>query len=210
MFKKFGMICVLGLLVSSCTNGGVLVDHEKRIIALENLVIGEAILLEDIIAVLPPSISASTPPQYYSKQEPREVEEPKTSSTRSTPKVVGPKTFYAAALDKYYARDYVEARSDFREFVRSYPTNALVPNALYWEGECNYALHNYRDAIFNFKDVQTRFPEHSKTPDALLKTALSYGLLGDGGNKALHVAVLFSDWPDSKAAASARRLGLAP
>jgi TolA-binding protein len=85
-----------------------------------------------------------------------------------------------------------------------------VPNALYWKGETHYARQQYNEAIFAFKDVQTRFPRDAKTPDSLLKTAMAYSRLGDEANASLHLTVLYEDWPNAEAIARARQMGLKP
>lgn len=117
---------------------------------------------------------------------------------------------YDAALQLYRTGRFPEAEAAFQAFLEVYPDSRLTPNALYWKGETFYSRGQHTEAIFAFKDVQTRFPRHPKTPDSLLKTAMAYQRLGDAANASLHLAALYEDWPKSEAAQRARRMGLKP
>ena len=121
-------------------------------------------------------------------------QQPQTVRTTSIPKS------YDSAMDLYKARQYQQAEQAFNAFLTANPEGVLAPNALYWKGETFYARGNYPQAIFAFKDVQTRYPKHPKAADALLKTAMSYQKLGDVANADLHFLVLKEDFPNSSAA----------
>lgn len=117
------------------------------------------------------------------------------------------KQLYDNAYHLYQKRQYAESEMAFNAFLEQYPQDVLAPNALYWKGETLYARALYPQAIFAFKDVQTRYPKHPKTADSLLKTAMSYARLGDTENASLHYLVLLEDWPQSSAAQKARAMG---
>jgi len=107
---------------------------------------------------------------------------------------------YNAALGLYRDKQYREAELAFNAYLKANPEGTLAPNALYWKGETFYARGDYPQAIFAFKEVQTRYPKHPKAPDSLLKTAMSYGKIGDTENAGLHYLVLGEDFPNSAAA----------
>lgn len=117
------------------------------------------------------------------------------------------KQLYDNAYRLYQKHQYAESEMAFNAFLEQYPQDVLAPNALYWKGETLYARALYPQAIFAFKDVQTRYPKHPKTADSLLKTAMSYARLGDTENASLHYLVLLEDWPQSSAAQKARSMG---
>lgn len=117
---------------------------------------------------------------------------------------------YDTALRFYQSGRFKDAEAGFNKFLKEFPKSKLVANALYWRGESYYARSDFRNAIFAFKDVQARYPQHSKTPDSLLKTAMAYDKLGDKENAALHLVVLFEDWPQSEASRRAEKMGLKP
>ena len=114
---------------------------------------------------------------------------------------------YNHAYNLYQSHNYAKAEKAFDEFLAQYPNDVLAPNALYWKGETLYARGIYPQAIFAFKEVQSRFPTHPKTADSLLKTAMSYARLGDSENASLHYLVLVEDWAGSDAARKARNMG---
>ena len=117
------------------------------------------------------------------------------------------KQLYDNAYRLYQKHQYAESEMAFNAFLEQYPQDVLAPNALYWKGETLYARALYPQAIFAFKDVQTRYPKHPKTADSLLKTAMSYARLGDTENASLHYLVLLEDWPQSSAAQKSRSMG---
>ena len=144
---------------------------------------------------------------YY----PTPVQQPtQVASTISSNNSSGSQYAYDTALQLYRTGRFAESETAFNAFLATYPSNRLVPNALYWRGETYYARAMYVDAIFSFKDVQTRFPDNQKTPDSLLKTAMAYQKLGDAGNASLHLSALYEDWPNSEAARRASSLNLRP
>ncbi len=120
----------------------------------------------------------------------------KPSITKHSP----PPSTYNFAMDLYKQKKYKEAEQAFDKFLAANPQGVLAPNALYWKGETYYARGDYPNAIFTFKEVQTRYPKHSKAADSLLKTGMSYAKLGDKNNANLHYTVLKEDFPNSDAA----------
>lgn len=160
----------------------------------------------------PESALVATPPPV--SPIPRLTES--SPSTPAPPRAPAPapvrteQNAYDAALQMYRTGRFAEAEAAFQAFLEVYSNSRLVPNALYWKGETFYARQNFTDAIFAFKDVQTRFPRDLKTPDSLLKTAMAYQKLGDAANASLHLAVLYEDWPKAEATLRAQRQGLKP
>lgn len=117
---------------------------------------------------------------------------------------------YKNALAAYQRHKPVEAEQQFESFMTTYPNSKLAPNALYWKGECLYLRGKYSDALFVFKDVTTRYPQHPKAADALLKAGMSYSRMGDLENAQLHYRVLYEDYPNSQAARKGKEKGLKP
>lgn len=147
-----------------------------------------------------PAEAAQTPQQIAAKASPETVAQVSTIANSS-------KQLYDNAYHLYQKRQFAESEMAFDAFLEQYPQDVLAPNALYWKGETLYARALYPQAIFAFKEVQTRYPKHPKTADSLLKTAMSYARLGDNENASLHYLVLLEDWPQSAAAQKARSMG---
>ncbi len=135
-----------------------------------------------------------------------EANQPPTAA-QTTDQPQTSRQLYDKAYNLYQKKQYAASEKVFDEFLAKYPQDVLAPNALYWKGETLYARAIYPQAIFSFKEVQTRYPKHPKTADSLLKTAMSYARLGDKENASLHYLVLIEDWPQSGAAQKARAMG---
>lgn len=136
-----------------------------------------------------------------------EQKSPKPAQPAAEKAFLTSKDMYNRAYGLYQQRQYAAAEKMFDEFLTKYPQDVLAPNALYWKGETLYARALYPQAIFAFKEVQTRYPKHPKTADSLLKTAMCYARLGDTENASLHYLVLLEDWPNSEAALKAKSMG---
>ncbi|NCC24615.1 MAG: tol-pal system protein YbgF [Deltaproteobacteria bacterium] len=117
----------------------------------------------------------------------------------------GPEALYQRALDTLMAGKPVQARELFTAFGKQYPSNALIPNSMYWIGECHYSEKRYAQAILSLKEVVRLYPRHPKAPDALLKTIYAYRNLNDRENADFYRKVLLEDYPDSNAAGMIRR-----
>ncbi len=57
---------------------------------------------------------------------------------------------YEAALEKFRAGDFAEARKEFANFVNTYPNSGYMPSARFWLGNTQYAGRDY-EAIANFR-----------------------------------------------------------
>jgi len=88
---------------------------------------------------------------------------------------------YRTSLDGLTAGTHAEAASNFREFLRRYPTHDYADNAQYWLGECYYDLKDYATAVREFRRVVEKHASGNKVPDALLKIGFSYLALGENG-----------------------------
>ena len=115
---------------------------------------------------------------------------------------------YNKALAEFNAGRYAQAAAGFAELMYTYPAGRYAPNAGYWLGESLYGQNQDSDALVQFKEVTSRFPQHHKAPDALFKAGLCYMRLGDRDNAALQFRALVTDYPNSPAANLARQRGV--
>ena len=84
-----------------------------------------------------------------------------------------PKDEYDMAYGYVLHKDYALAEQAFRDFLRKYPNERLVPDAQYWLGESLFQRQQYRDAAESFLAVSTKFEHTGKAPDALLRLGQS-------------------------------------
>ncbi|SME94379.1 tol-pal system protein YbgF [Desulfovibrio gilichinskyi] len=85
---------------------------------------------------------------------------------------------YDKALESFKAREYKKAIADWSEFSKTFPTNELVPNSLFWEGECYYQLNDYPNAALKYQVVIAKYPKNNKYKSAMLKQGICLIKLG--------------------------------
>ncbi|PKN49423.1 MAG: tol-pal system protein YbgF [Deltaproteobacteria bacterium HGW-Deltaproteobacteria-20] len=107
---------------------------------------------------------------------------------------------YDVALELLDKKRYEEALEALAGFLVRYPGHANADNAMYWRGECYYAMGNYVRAAEQFEGLLTRFPRGNKVPDALLKLGLSQRRMGEGDKAAKTFEQLRKNHPSSDAA----------
>ncbi|TCT03948.1 tol-pal system protein YbgF [Aquabacter spiritensis] len=76
-------------------------------------------------------------------------------------------------------QDYGAADQTFRQFLQTYPSDRLVPEATYLLGESQFMRQNYKDAAENFLQVSTKFPNAPRAPEALLRLGQSLAALNE-------------------------------
>jgi len=84
-----------------------------------------------------------------------------------------PQDEYDMAYGYVLHKDYGLATQAFRDFIRKYPDEKLIPDAQYWMGEALYQQQHYREAAQAFLDVSTKYSRSGKAPDSLLRLGQS-------------------------------------
>jgi tol-pal system protein YbgF len=82
-----------------------------------------------------------------------------------------PDQLYQSSLQELRRGSLATARVGFREFLRTYPTHAQVPDALYFMGE-TFAVENADSAAAYYRQVVERFRTSDRAPTSLYKTGL--------------------------------------
>lgn len=112
---------------------------------------------------------------------------------------------YESALNLFKTNKLKEAASAFESFVKAYPDSTLAPNAQYWLGNAHYALRDCRKAIEAHKVVIGKWPQHQKAPDAMINIATCQQELGDAKGERATLQAVLAKYPDSPAAATAKK-----
>ena len=102
------------------------------------------------------------------------------SATKLKTKQDEEKAVYEAAYQLMDSRKYPQAVTAFQDFLWQYPEGQYVPNAHYWLGEIYLVQWNQNrenlqyveQAVQSFQTVITKYKEHQKGVDALLKLGL--------------------------------------
>ena len=89
------------------------------------------------------------------------------------PPSASPQDEYDMAYGYVLHKDYSLAEQAFRDFLKKYPNERLVPDAQYWLGESLFQQQRYRDAAESFLGVSTKFEHSAKAPDSLLRLGQS-------------------------------------
>ena len=100
-------------------------------------------------------------------------------------------------------KDYALAEQAFRDFLRKYPDEKLVPEAQYWLGESLFQRQRYRDAAESFLAVSTKYERSGKAPEALLRLGQSLAALNQKEAACATLAEVGRKFP--RAAASVKR-----
>jgi tol-pal system protein YbgF len=107
---------------------------------------------------------------------PRNVAAPAAAApTRlaTLPPSAKPQDEYDLAYGYVLHKDYALAEQAFRDFLKKYPDENLVPDAQYWLGESLYQRQRYRDAAESFLTVSDKYKTAGKAPNALLRLGQS-------------------------------------
>ncbi|MDP2410784.1 MAG: tol-pal system protein YbgF [Pseudolabrys sp.] len=120
--------------------------------------------------------AAATPMPAAPQAPPRNIS---TSGTQmaTLPPTATPQDEYDLAYGYVLHKDYAQAEQGFRDFVRKYPNERLVPDAQYWLGESLFQRQRYRDAAEAFLAVSTKYENAGKAPDSLLRLGQSLAAL---------------------------------
>ena len=119
------------------------------------------------------------------------------------PPSASPKDEYELAYGYVLHKDYGLAEQAFRDFIRKYPSEKLLPEAQYWLGESQFQQQRYRDAAESFLAVSTKYARAPKAPEALLRLGQSLAALNQKEAACATLAEVGRKYP--RAAASVKR-----
>lgn len=116
------------------------------------------------------------------------------------------RSLYDNALNLFKQRRYQQAQAMWADFAQSYPDHQLVPNAIFWQGECFYQMEDYSRAILSYQEVITKYPKSTKYAPSLLKQGIAFLRLGKEKAGRLVLQDLVDKLPDSPEAARAKAI----
>lgn len=111
---------------------------------------------------------------------------------------------FDAALAVLRKGEFAPAQAAFTNFLKRYPQSGYKAPALFWLGNAQYALRNYRDALVNFRALVAADPEHVRAPEAVLAVANCQVELKDVKGAQKTLADLIKAYPQSEAASVAK------
>ena len=90
----------------------------------------------------------------------------------------GAKAAYDAAYASYSQKQYGQAESAFRDFIREHPRDRLAGDATYWLGESLTRQNKPKEAAQQYLKVTQEHAKSTRAPDAMLKLGMSLSSLG--------------------------------
>ena len=126
------------------------------------------------------------------------------AATKEPAKKQDKETVYAAAYQTFKNGQYDKSRTEFKNFLATYPDTEYAGNAQFWIGECYFFEKNYEQAILEYEKVSKNYPKGNKVPYALLKQGLSFLKLNDKTSAKLILQQVIKDFPNTNQARIAR------
>lgn len=111
---------------------------------------------------------------------------------------------FDAALEKFRAGDFADARKAFANFVNTYPGSGYMPSARFWLGNTQYAGRDYKEAIANFRSMLRAAPQHERAADATLSIANCQLELKDTKGAIQTLREVVKNYPGTEAATVAK------
>lgn len=112
---------------------------------------------------------------------------------------------YEAALNLFKAKKLKDSAAAFDAFAKANPNSTLTPNAYYWQGNALAAQSDCKRAIDVYRVLVAKWPQHARTPDALLGVAVCQQEIGDAKSARTTMEAIVIKYPDSAAAGTARQ-----
>ncbi|HME29728.1 MAG TPA: tol-pal system protein YbgF [Pseudolabrys sp.] len=125
------------------------------------------------------------------------------SQVATLPPSASPQDEYDMAYGYMLHKDYSLAEQSFRDYLKKYPNERLVPEAQFWLGESLFQQQRYRDAAESFLGVSTKFERSAKAPDALLRLGQSLAAMNQKEAACATLAEVGRKYP--RASASIKR-----
>ncbi|WP_027722643.1 tol-pal system protein YbgF [Maridesulfovibrio zosterae] len=116
------------------------------------------------------------------------------------------KALYDKALGEFNTKEYKNAIRDWNEFSKTFPKHKLVPNAIFWEGECYYQLGDYANAALKYQVVIAKHSKSNKYRSAMLKQGICLTKLGKSKSGKYILEDLIKKAPDSAEAKRAKTI----
>jgi tol-pal system protein YbgF len=96
--------------------------------------------------------------------------------------------------------DFAPASAALSAFNRRYPGSGYNASALFWLGNAQYGMRDYKEAMVSFRSLVASAPDHPRAPEALLSVANCQMELKDAKGAKRTLDDLLKTYPKSEAA----------
>jgi len=114
------------------------------------------------------------------------------------------KKLYDDAMESLRKSDFAGTANTLMALRKRYPTSGYTESALFWLGNAQYGLRQYKEAIGTFRSLVSSSPDSPKTPEALLAIANCQAELKDTKSARKTIDELLKNYPKSEAAQAGR------
>lgn len=114
------------------------------------------------------------------------------------------KRLFDDALARLRAADFAGGAAGLNGLMARYPATGYKESVLYWLGNAQYGLRDYKESINAFKQLLDRAPDHARAPEALLSIANCFSELKDMDSSRKALELLIKQYPQTEAAQAAR------
>lgn len=111
---------------------------------------------------------------------------------------------YEAAMALFRKGEFAAAQTTFVSFLNRRANSGFRPSALFWLGNAQYAIKNYKDAMVSFRTLTAQAPDHVRVPEAVLAIANCQLEMKDTKAARKTLEDLIAMYPKSEAAQAAK------
>ena len=111
---------------------------------------------------------------------------------------------YEEAIDALRKSDFERSAVMLATFRKRYPASGYGDSVLFWLGNAQYGVRQYKEAITSFRTLASGSPDNAKAPEALLAIANCQAELKDGKSARRTIDELLKAYPKSEAAQAGR------
>jgi tol-pal system protein YbgF len=111
---------------------------------------------------------------------------------------------YDEAMDLLRKSDFAGTANALTAFRKRWPSSGYNESALFWLGNAQYGVRQYKEAIASFRTLIAAAPDNAKAPEAMLAIANCQAELKDGKGARKTIDDLIKTYPKSEAAQAGR------
>lgn len=111
---------------------------------------------------------------------------------------------YDDAMEALRRSDFQGAANGLGALRKRWPSSGYTESALFWLGNAQYGLRQYREAVVSFRSLLSANPDSPKAPEAMLAIANCQAELKDVKGARKTIDDLLKTYPKSEAAQAGR------
>jgi tol-pal system protein YbgF len=127
------------------------------------------------------------------------------AGSTAPPPGLSAKQLYDTAMKDRSGGNLDLAMQGFQEYLKYFGDTELAPNAQFYIGQIHYDKNDFPKAIAAFDMVLERFPENSKTPDAMYMKGMALLKSTQRTEAAKEFQSLIQKYPNAEVSSKARQ-----